>query len=68
MWHAMATLQAGLAVAEAIVPPTSAPTFDPEFTRAHDTTIVKVNAAFEVCKNLVHDSLLAALGAAADAA
>ena len=68
LWDGFEKLQAGLALAEVLVPPPTAPIYAPEFSRAIDTTNVKINVAFDVCKNPVHDSLLAALGAVADAA
>ena len=65
LWTSIARLQAGLAVAEELVPPTTAPCYGPDFDRQVDTTIIKVNLAVDVARSLVQDALLAALTAAA---
>ena len=65
LWASIATLQAGLAVAETLVPPVVAPTYEPDFDRQVDNTIVKINIALDVARALVQEALLDALTAAA---
>ncbi len=43
------------------VSPYKPPNFDPDFDRQVDTTIIKVNLAVDVARNLVQDALHAAL-------
>ncbi len=66
LWSAVNALQAGLAVAETLEPPPHPVSYDEEFTRAVDRTIVKVNAAVTICTALLAEALGDSLAAAAE--
>ena len=65
LWGAIKKLQVGLAIAESVEPPAAAPSFDPNYERDIDTTIVRLNTSVAVARALAQEAIASALSEAA---
>ena len=65
LWDAVKKLQVGLAIAESVEPPLIAPSFDANYERDIDTTIIRLNTSVAVARAVVQDAIASTLSEAA---